>query len=83
MGYGGELGLTVAVFAGVPLGWHLNGTVGAVWAVALAELPGLVILSIGLMRHGIFRIAYELRGVAYLAVGMIVGALTNWLAPWQ
>lgn len=57
----------------IPIGWALGGIEGVVWGVALCELPVLVVLWIGLHRHGLLLIRRELYSVGFSAVGGFSG----------
>ena len=72
-----RLALMVFVCVGLPIGWKLAGAAGAVWAVALAEIPGLLILWCGLARHRVLSTAGELRGLGYLAIGLLIGLIAR------
>lgn len=61
------------LFVGIPLGWHLGGMVGIIWAIAVAEIPGLFILWPALIRRGVFRPSRELLALGYGAVGVALG----------
>jgi O-antigen/teichoic acid export membrane protein len=63
----------VAIFVGIPLGWSLAGVEGVIWAVALAELPPLIVMWTGVARHRLFSAAAELRTLAAIATGILLG----------
>lgn len=63
----------VWVLAGIPLGWSLMGIKGAVWAVALSEVPGVVVLWVGLARHRMLSLRSELRSMIFVGLGALLG----------
>jgi O-antigen/teichoic acid export membrane protein len=63
----------VAICVGIPIGWSLAGVEGVIWAVALAELPPLIVMWTGLARYRLFSPAAELRSLAAIAAGILVG----------
>ncbi len=70
------------LFAGIPLGWHLGGIAGVIWAIALADIPSVFILWPALIRRGVFRPSREIVALGYGALGVGVGyALDLLLRP--
>ncbi len=67
--------------AGIPLGFYLYGLAGAVWAVALSDAAMVPPLWWGMKRHGLFSAAQEAMAVAWLAIGVGVGAVVVLLVP--
>jgi O-antigen/teichoic acid export membrane protein len=61
--------------AAIPLGWWAMGLEGAVWAVALTELPVAAVLWTGLARHRLFSLRSELRSPAFAGLGALLGWL--------
>jgi O-antigen/teichoic acid export membrane protein len=61
----GNAGYCIAIFAGLPLGFHFFGMPGVVAAVAFADLPQYFAIQIGLSRQGLrlWRQDIELTGV--------------------
>ena len=80
--FAGNLGKTVALLCGIPLGWHLNGFVGIVWAIALSELGSLPILWWRMARHGILRPSREALAALFVVVGVGAGYLVSQLLAW-
>lgn len=60
--------------AAIPAGWHWMGIEGAVWAVALSELPVVAVLWTGLIRHRVFALRSELRSALCAGLGALAGA---------
>ncbi len=58
----------------IPAGWHAMGVEGALWAVALSELPVVAVLWTGLIRHRVFSLRSELRSVLFAGLGALAGA---------
>lgn len=61
------------IFLAIPLGWSLGGLAGAVWAVALAELPVVPVIWAGLIRQRMFSLTVELRSLVCAALGALLG----------
>ena len=69
------------ILIGVPVGWFLHGLRGVVWAVSLYEIPVLIVLWIGLMRHKILLLVAELRSLAFVLLGVLIGLALRYLLP--
>ena len=63
----------IAIIIGIPLGWELSGIKGVIWAVALSEIPALVVIWTGMLQHRMFSVAAELRSLLFVAVGATLG----------
>jgi O-antigen/teichoic acid export membrane protein len=76
-GYGFFLNLAraIALLVGVPIGYYLHGVAGLVWAVALSELPALIVVYAGFARHGLASPAHEARVPLFYALGLALGYL--------
>jgi O-antigen/teichoic acid export membrane protein len=61
----------MAVF--IPLGWHLAGIRGLVYAVAMTELPVFVVLWLPFGKMGLLRPLLELRALALYGSGLAIG----------
>ncbi|MBX2812967.1 MAG: oligosaccharide flippase family protein [Myxococcales bacterium] len=72
-GFFRSLSRAIWVCVAFPLGWYLNGFFGLVWAVALSEIPTVVVLWLGLMRNGLFKVQRELIGPAFFVAGWCIG----------
>ncbi len=66
---------TVWMLIGIPLGWHLGGLMGVVWAVATVEIPVLLLYWRALHRHHLLSIRRELLGPLLTLAGFGLGAL--------
>ncbi len=64
---------TVAMFVAIPMGWSLAGIEGVIWAIALSEVPPLIVIWAGLMKHRMFSIVVEGRSLLFAAVGALLG----------
>jgi O-antigen/teichoic acid export membrane protein len=64
---------TVWTLVSIPVGWYLMGMKGAVWAVALSEVPVVVVLWIGLARHHVLSVRSELRSLLFVGLGASLG----------
>lgn len=63
----------VGVGIGIPLGWTLGGFEGFVYAMALTEVPVLLVLWPAAIRHRVFRFSGEMRSVVIFAAGLLIG----------
>lgn len=62
-----------AMFVAVPLGWALAGVKGVIWAIALSEIPPLVVIWIGTMRYRLFSVIAESRSLLFVGLGALLG----------
>ena len=63
----------IAMFIAIPIGWSMAGVKGVIWAVALSELPPLVVMWVGMIKHRMFSIAAESRSLLFVGLGMLIG----------
>jgi O-antigen/teichoic acid export membrane protein len=63
----------LAMAVAIPLGWSMLGVRGVIWAVALAELPPLVVIWAGMLRHRMFSFSAEFRSAAFVLLGALLG----------
>jgi O-antigen/teichoic acid export membrane protein len=70
-----NLARTIALVIGVPLGFALGGVAGLVWGVALSELPALIVVYVGFVKHGLASPAHEARVPVFFAAGLGLGYL--------
>lgn len=61
------------ILVGIPIGWHAYGITGVVWAVALTEVPVMFVLWYGMARNKMLSIAYEVRSLFFVAIGLMAG----------
>lgn len=61
------------ILIGIPSVWPLYGINGVVWVVALTEIPALIVLWQGRIKHGVFSKILELRSVLFILLGLIIG----------
>ncbi len=61
------------IVVAVPIGWHLFGLRGLVYAASLSELPLFLVLWPPFRSFGMLRLAGELRGLGFYASGLAVG----------
>jgi O-antigen/teichoic acid export membrane protein len=73
----GNLGMTLWVWVGIPLGWWLAGLTGLVWATALSGIPVLLTVWAPLRRLGMLRVEREAIAFAAFAAGMGLGTLVE------
>jgi O-antigen/teichoic acid export membrane protein len=59
----------------LPIGWHLAGLRGLVWAVALSEVPLFFVLWPPFHRAGLLRVSLEFRAVCLYVAGLLPGWL--------
>jgi O-antigen/teichoic acid export membrane protein len=63
----------IAMFIAIPIGWSLSGAKGVIWAIALSEIPPLVVIWIGMMKHRLFSVAAEARSLLFVGLGVLFG----------
>jgi O-antigen/teichoic acid export membrane protein len=61
------------VVVGVPLGWHLAGLPGLVWAMAFSEVPAILVIWPALWGLGVLRLRYEALAVSLFGLGALAG----------
>ena len=64
---------TVAMFVAIPIGWSLARIEGVIWAIALSEIPPLIVIWAGLMKHRMFSVVVEGRSLLFAAFGALLG----------
>lgn len=64
---------TAVLLVGIPIGYHLDGLRGLVWATALSELPSFLVLWPPFIKLGLFRATRELLAFALYGVGLVLG----------
>jgi O-antigen/teichoic acid export membrane protein len=71
---------TIAIVVAIPIGWRLSGIRGVIWAVALSEIPPLIVMWTGMLRYKMFSVAAELRSLLFVGIGALLGfgALHFW-----
>jgi O-antigen/teichoic acid export membrane protein len=78
-------GRFVAVWSGIPIGWHIAGIHGVLWGTTASELPMLVVFWAAFRRLGLLRASRELLApVAALggaALGLVVKLLLHRYLP--
>jgi O-antigen/teichoic acid export membrane protein len=70
-----NLARTIALVIGVPVGFAWGGVAGLVWGVTLSEVPALIVVYTGFVRHGLASPAHEARVPAFFAAGLGLGYL--------
>lgn len=70
---GENLARTIAIVVGIPTGWWLAGVRGVIWAVAIAEIPPLLVIWAGLLRQGMFSAMAEMRSLLFVGAGLALG----------
>jgi O-antigen/teichoic acid export membrane protein len=76
-----NVGRTIWVLIGIPVGWYLFGMQGLVIAAALGELPAAAALWPACHARGFLRGWVELRAVGFYTVGVAAGLLLRLLLP--
>jgi chromate transport protein ChrA len=61
------------MFIAIPIGWSLAGIEGVIWAIALSEVPPLIVIWAGLMKHRMFSVVVEGRSLLFAAFGALLG----------
>jgi O-antigen/teichoic acid export membrane protein len=62
-----------AMFVFIPLGWSFYGVKGVIWAVSLSEVPPLVVIWTGMIKHKMFSAVAEARSVLFAVIGILLG----------
>jgi len=82
-GFYRNVGRTVWILAGIPLGWQLAGLPGAVVAIAMSEIPVLLILWVPFYRLRLLWIKRELLAAALFVAGALLGwGVDRFVAVW-
>jgi O-antigen/teichoic acid export membrane protein len=68
-----NLARVVALAISVPIGYHLSGMVGLIWAVTLSELPALFVVYVGFSAAGLLSLKHEARVPLFYAAGLGLG----------
>jgi O-antigen/teichoic acid export membrane protein len=63
----------LAMFIAIPVGWSMGGIRGVIWAVTLSEIPPLVVMWSGMIRHRIFSVVAESRSLLFCFLGALLG----------
>ena len=66
----------------IPLGFHLWGVAGIVWATAFSELPVLLVLFVPFVRLGLIRPLREASALGIFGLGVAFGYAVDALFPW-
>ncbi len=80
--FASNLGKTIVLLSGIPLGWHYGEMMGVVWAIALSELGSLPILWWRMHAHGLLSLPREALAVVFVALGYAVGWLVSIPLAW-
>ena len=80
--FASNLGKTIILLGGIPLGWHYGQMMGVVWVIALSELGSLPILWWRMHAHGLLSLPREALAVLFVAVGYTLGWLISNLLSW-
>ncbi|HXJ39440.1 MAG TPA: oligosaccharide flippase family protein [Bryobacteraceae bacterium] len=62
-----------AMFVAIPIGWSLYGVKGVIWAVAVSEIPPLIVIWIGMIKHRMFSLVAESRSLLFAGLGVALG----------
>ena len=68
-----NLGRAAWLFIGIPMVWPQYGIEGAVWVIALTEVPVLIVVWSGMLKYKILSLRHEARSLAFIAAGCAVG----------
>lgn len=72
-GFMRSVAIMLAIVIGVPVGYSVAGAEGLVWAVALSELPAVLVLWPAAARRGLWRWQREVQAVALFGLGLGAG----------
>ncbi len=78
----GNLGKTITLLAGIPIGWHFGQMTGVVWVIAFSEMGSLPILWWRMSRHGLLSVPREALAAVFVALGIAVGMAISVLLSW-
>jgi len=76
-----NIGRTIWVIATIPLGFHLWGLKGVVWATALSDVPVAFVLFPPFMRLNMIRWSRELLALLFFAGGAAIGMAVDAALP--
>lgn len=68
------------IVLGIPIGWTFAGLQGSIVAIALSELPVLLLIWYGTHKIGIFSFVREVRTIFFVALGVATGIGVLWLS---
>jgi O-antigen/teichoic acid export membrane protein len=68
------------IVIGIPVGWTLNGLQGAILAIALSELPVLLVIWFGTQKYRVFSLVREIRTVGFIVLGIGSGMGLLWIS---
>ncbi len=80
--FAGNLGKTITLLIGIPLGWHYGQMHGIIWVIALSELGSLPILWWRMHSHSLLSLPREALAVLFVALGFAAGWLISSALPW-
>jgi O-antigen/teichoic acid export membrane protein len=72
-----NVGMTLWVWIGIPLGWWLAGLPGLVWATALSGVPVLATVWVPFQRAGMLRPGREAIALLAFCAGAALGAIAE------
>ena len=73
-GFARSLVVMLSIVVGVPVGFHLGGLEGMVWAVALSEFPAALVLWPASAKRKLFHPSRELLSLILFGLGLLLGA---------
>ena len=59
----------------VPVGYQLDGDIGAVWGLAAAYFPGLILTFFYKIQYGLMDIKKELYVIPVFIIGLVFGMI--------
>jgi len=80
--FAGNLGKTVTLLMGIPLGWHYGQMHGVVWVIALSELGSLPILWWRMASHNLLWLPREALALMFVVLGAALGWLISIGLSW-
>lgn len=80
--FAGNLGKTIVLLAGIPLGWHFGQLQGVLWVIALSELGSLPILWWRMQNHGLLSLPREVLALVFVGLGYAIGWLLSIPLSW-
>ncbi len=80
--FASNLGKTVMLLVGIPVGWHYGQLVGVIWVIALSELGSLPVLWWRMAGRGLLSLRREALAPVFVGLGLGAGWLVRIALSW-